>query len=357
MTVGIIGLGTYLPAHVRTNDWWPQHVVDGWQDRLAMRATRAETPPEESSTPAMRRTLEALQEYANDTFRGARERRVMADDMTVAEMEAIAAREAMEHAGIRAQDVDVILSQTPVPDQLMVNSACITHRVLGLPQRCLALGTEAACNGLALHLSLAKALIDSGQARNVLSVHSSAIMRLHGPVEPHSAWWGDGAAAAVIGRVRDDRGIRAAVNYADGATCHSLVLGVPGRRWWELGEVTSFSLDREHTRMMIRTLIQRAGETIGEALDKAGVDRQKVDFYASHQGTAWLAKATAAQAGLDRAEAPNTFPKLANMNSVNVPYVLARGVADGQIKDDSIVVTFSGGLGETWSSIVMRWGR
>jgi 3-oxoacyl-[acyl-carrier-protein] synthase-3 len=357
MTVGIIGLGTYLPPHVRTNAWWPQHVVDSWQDPFANRAPRSESPQAEPPTPAMQRTLAALQEHADDPFRGARERRVMADDMTVSEMEANAAREAMQHAGIRAEDVDVILSQTPVPDQLMVNGACVTHRMLGLPRRCLALGTEAACNGLALHLSLAKALIDSGQARNVLSVHSSAITRVHGPAEPHSAWWGDGAAAAVIGRVRDDRGIVAAVHNADGGTCNSLVLGVPGRRWWELGEITTHTLDREHTRNMIRTLVARAGDTITEALSKAGVDRESVDFYASHQGTVWFAKATAAQAGIDSTKTLNTFPSLANMNSVNTPYVLAMGVQKGMIRDGSIVVTFSGGLGETWSSTVMRWGR
>jgi 3-oxoacyl-[acyl-carrier-protein] synthase III len=357
MSIGIIGLGTYLPADVRTNAWWPEHVVEGWHERMANRATRADASHVEEMTPAMQRTLAALQEYADDPFRGARERHVMADDMTVSEMEANAAREALDNAGIGPGDVDVILSQTPVPDQLMVNSACVTHRLLNLPRRCIALGTEGACNGMALHLSIAKGLIESGQARNVLSVHSSAITRVHGPAEPHSAWWGDGAAAAVISRVGDGRGIVSAVHNADGSTCNSLVLGVPGRRWWELGEITTHSLDREHTRLMIRTLIDRAGETIKEALAKASVAPEDVDFYAAHQGTAWFANATAAHAGLVRAKTLNTFPMLANMNSVNIPFILAMGVREGAVRDGSIILTFSGGLGETWSGIVMRWGR
>lgn len=357
MSVGILGLGTYAPPHVRTNEWWPPAVVADWQDRFANRATQADVSAADTMTPAMRRTLAALQEYADDPFRGARERRVMADDMLASEMEARAAREAIQHAQIGLDEIDVILSQTPVPDQLMVNSACVTHRLLELPRRCIALATQGACNGLALHLSLAQALIESGQARNVLSVHSSAITRVHGPVEPHSAWWGDGAAAAVIGRVRDGRGILSAVHNADGGNCNALVLGVPGRRWFELGEITTHSLDREHTRHMIRTLIERAGTTVAEALGKAEIDRERVDFYAPHQCTAWFAHATCAYAGLERAKTLNTFPSFANMNSVNVPFVLAMGAREGMIRDDSIVATFSGGLGETWSSIVMRWGR
>lgn len=357
MSVGILGLGTYVPPHVRTNEWWSPALVADWQDRFANRATQADASASETLTPAMRQTLAALQEYADDPFRGARERRVMADDMLAAEMEARAAREAIEQAGIGVDEIDVILSQTPVPDQLMVNGACVTHRLLELPRRCIALATQGACNGLALHLSLAQALIESGQARNVLSVHSSAITRVHGPAEPHSAWWGDGAAAAVIGRVREGRGILSAVHNADGTNCNALVLGVPGRRWFELGEITTHSLDREHTRHMIRTLIERAGSTVTDALAKAEVDRQRVDFYAPHQCTAWFAHATCAYAGLDRAQTLNTFPSFANMNSVNVPFVLAMGAREGMIRDDSIVTTFSGGLGETWSSIVMRWGR
>jgi 3-oxoacyl-[acyl-carrier-protein] synthase-3 len=161
----------------------------------------------------------------------------------------------------------------------------------------------------------------------------------------------------VISRVGEHRGILSAVHYADGTAANALVLGVPGRRWWELGEITTYSADQEQTRTMINTLVERAGVTIAQALSDAGVEPSGVDFYAAHQGTAWFATATAAHAGLDRANVPNTFPSLGNMNSVNIPYVLAMGVRDGVIRDGSIVVTFGGGFGETWSSIVMRWGR
>jgi 3-oxoacyl-[acyl-carrier-protein] synthase-3 len=238
----------------------------------------------------------------------------------------------------------------------MVNNACITHSLLGLPRRCFALGTDGACNGFAMHVSLAQALIASKQARYVLSVHSSAITRVHGPTEPHSAWWGDGAAAAVIGPVSDGHGLVAAVHNASGESCRALVLGVPDRHWWEPGACTTHSVDRDHTRLMLMTLVDRARDTIVEALDKAGRTPGDVDFYASHQGTAWFTQATAAHTGLERAGSLSTFSELANMNSVNVPLILARGVESGMIRDGSVVATFSGGLGETWSSLVFRWG-
>ncbi|MBK9029859.1 MAG: hypothetical protein IPL61_00705 [Myxococcales bacterium] len=354
--VGILGLGTYLPPTVRTNAWWPPEEVARWSERMAHRATQAAAPDAGMST-GTRRTLAAMAAYADDPFRGAIERRVMDPEMTSSEMEARAAREALERAEVGPDQVDVILSQTPVPEHLMVNGATITHRLLGLGRRCLAIGTEGACNAFALHTSLATALIRSGQARHVLSVHSSAITRVHGPVQPHSAWWGDGAAAAVFGPVSEGRGLLAAIHNADGSRCDALVLGVPERAWWDDGAITTHAVNRVSTRDMLMGMVDRGGQAIGEALTAAGVTPADVDYYASHQSTPWLTRETAAQANLSHARTMITFPRLANMNSVNVPYILSEGARTGALSDGDVAVTFSGGLGETWSSLVFRWGR
>lgn len=358
ISTGILGLGTYLPSDVRTNDWWPAHVVARWNDRMAHRATNAEAIDPSTLSSGARRTLAAMGELAGDPFRGARERRVMPSSMTAPEMEAKAAKIAIERAGISPDDIDVILTQTPVPDQLMVNSATVTHDLLGLPRRCLAIGTEGACNAFAIHMSLAQGMIASGLARNVLSVHSSAITRVHGPDEPHSAWWGDGAAAAVIGRVSDGKGLLASVHNANGARCNALVLGTgPTKRWWDDGSITTHSLDREATKDMLFGMVDRGGTAIRTALNEAGLGPQDVGFYASHQSTAWLTRESAAEAGIAHAKTVVTFPYLCNMNSVNLPFILAVGEREGMLRDGTVVSTFSGGLGETWSSLVLRWGR
>jgi 3-oxoacyl-[acyl-carrier-protein] synthase III len=357
-SIGILGLGTYLPPTVRSNDWWPREVVARWHDRMAHRATRAEKPDLDTLTSGARRTLAAMAEYADDPFRGAIERRVMSDDMTATEMEARAAREAIESAGIHPDEIGAVLSQTPVPDHLLINSASVTHKLLGLPQRCLSIGTEGACNAFAMHLSLAQGLIASGQARYVLSVHSSAITRVHGPGEPHSAWWGDGAAAAVIGPVSEGKGLLAAVHNTDGTRCDALVLGVaPGQAWWEDGAITTHAINRESTRGMLFGMVDRGGAAIRDAVDQCGLTADAVDFYASHQSTPWLTRETKAEAGLDRAQTIITFPYLGNMTNANVPFILAMGEKEGMIRDGTTVATFSGGVGETWSSLILRWGR
>jgi 3-oxoacyl-[acyl-carrier-protein] synthase III len=356
-SVGIIGLGTYLPPIVRTNDYWSPNVVADWERRTAAKATRADAPPIDDLGPGLRRTLGAMKEYASDPFRGAVERRVMPDDMTVNEMEAHAAREAIARAGITVDEIDVILTQTPIPEHLVVNGACVTHQLLRLPRRCIAIATNVACNALALHASLAKALIATGQARNVLSVHSSAMARVSRAEEPDSAWWGDAASAVVFGPVSEGRGIISIANHADGGTCNGLVLGVPNKRWWDDGSITYYSYNRDHTRAMLLNLVDRAGEAIGNALGMCDAKAADVDFYASHQGTVWFTRETAAHAGLEHAKTIATFPAFGNLNSANIPLILSMAEREHMLRDDALVVTFAGGVGETWSAMCLRWGR
>jgi len=228
---------------------------------------------------------------------------------------------------------------------------------LELPPRVLTIATEAACNAFAAHASISQAFIESGRARYVLSVHSSAMNRVVRRTEPDSAWWGDGAAAVLWGPVSSGRGILSAVHRADGSSGEAIVLGVPGGRWWDDGAITLHSPNREQTRSMLFNIADRSREAITASLKDAGVSPAQVGFYASHQGTAWLSEVTAQHSGLGATPTIATFPAFGNISSVNIPLILAIAERERAIKDDTNIVTFSGGAGETWSSLCLRWGR
>lgn len=353
--VGIHSIGLFMPEHVRTNAWWPADEVERWRERMAHRATAAEDLPADVS-PGARAALIGMAAYP-DAFRGAVQRRVMDEAMTSAEMEARAARDALARAGITIDDVDVILGASMCPEYLHVNHACQAHHLLGMRQDCLVLSTEGICNSFALHLTLAESLVRSGTARRVLSLHSSAMTRVQGAHEPHSAWFGDGAAAVVIGPVAPGRGLRGAAHNADGRGCAALVLGVPGRRWWEAGPTSFHAVDHAATRAMLLGIVDHATAAIAGALNRAGHTAAEVGFYASHQGTPWLTEVTQREAGLGHARTLVTFPEYGNVSSVNLPLILGLAERAGTLTDDTLAVTFAGGTGETWSSLVLRWGR
>ncbi|HEY4181178.1 MAG TPA: 3-oxoacyl-[acyl-carrier-protein] synthase III C-terminal domain-containing protein [Kofleriaceae bacterium] len=354
-SIGILSVGTYIPPTVRTNEFWSRATVDEWTERMAARVTRGDALPTDISDGA-RLTIEAMTAYAKDPFRGARKRHTLGD-MSIHEAETRAAREAIQRAGLRPDEIDVILTETMVPEQLLVNCAAVVHKALELPARCMAIMTSVACNGFAMHATMAKALIASGQARNVLSVVGCGTTRVVDSAEPDSAWWGDGAAAVVFGPVSEGRGILSAIHHTDGTASNALVIGIPGKHWWDQGQNTLHSADRSHTRTMLMGLADRARDAIHASISAAGLQPTDIDFYASHQGTVWLADVTKKHAGLDRAQTLSTFSAFGHLGSVNIPLILSIAEKEGMLRDGMLLTTFTGGVGETWSSMCFRWGR
>ncbi len=310
----------------------------------------------EQISDGARRTINALAKLDGDPFEGSRERRVIDSAAEVSDIEVLAARDAMERAGVQASQIDFILSYTPCPDDLVVSQACVVHRKLGLRENCFALTTDVGCNAFAMQLELARSMIGSGQARFGLLTQSNTIQHRVPREEPASAWFGDAATAVVVGPVGHGRGVLSSSHFTDGSLNRALVLGVPGRRWWDAGEITLHPVDGPATKKMLFSLVDWAKQAVGGAIEKAGLQPEDVDFYSSHQATAWLRPTTQEHIGLQRARSVDIFPWTASLTGANSPMQLAIGEREGLLQADDVVAVFSGGTGVTWSGTVMRWG-
>ncbi len=355
--VGILGIGVFLPPVVRKNDWWPEAEVNKWRQKMAFNITRGRTEPTEAPTEGIRRTLGAMGALVEDPFRGTVERRVMPDDMLATDMETAAARDAIERAGIDAGEIGAVLSYTMCPDFLYVNNSCVVHRNLGLKEHCLSINADGVCNSFGLQCTLGEQLVRGGQAKYVLLIQSSAMTRLQGHLDPHSAWFGDGATAVILGKVSEGKGLLASSHHTDGKLHKAMVVGVPGKRWFDDGRCLAYSEDTHAAREMLLTVADRAYETVQEALAKAGFGVDDVRFYACHQAAHWMPTVTRDFLQLKNAKMVDTFPWAANLSAANLPLALATGERDGVLQDGDLVATFAGGTGMSWTSIVLRWGR
>jgi 3-oxoacyl-[acyl-carrier-protein] synthase-3 len=358
--VGILGIGVYLPAEVRTNAWWPPAVVDGWRERIgATRAVLGNTGAVESPVESLgvRRVLAAIEQASEDIFQGAFERRVMPDGMLGSEMEIAAAREALELSGVPVSDIGLVLAHSHCPDFIGVPDACTVHHALGLPERCITLSADGSFNSFLLQLSIAEAMIASGVVRSALLLQSSASSRLVESRDPSSLFFGDAATAVVVGRVGEGRGILGRAHRTDGSLDRTVVCGIPGRRWYEEGRDILYVDDVQQSRKMILGVADCAEQTVTEALAEARLGPSDVSYYAAHQGTAWLQQVTKEHVGLGHARSVATFRETASVGSCNLPLLLREGARKGLLRDGDVAVLFSGGSGITWSSIALRWGR
>jgi 3-oxoacyl-[acyl-carrier-protein] synthase III len=357
MNVGVIGLGAALPPTIRKNDWWPRHVVDGWVKKKADSFVRKRADDLVPATRGQQLVVEALARYADDPYQGMTERRVVADGVTAASLEAEAARAAIADAGIDPKRIDFVLSYSMCIDRIQVPSACVVHDLVGLRKDCFSLEVDAVCNSFQTHLTVAEKMIKGGLGTYGLLVQSSTVTRLHDPMDEMSLFMGDGATAEVIGPVGEGRGVVSQAHFTDGRLSDALTCGVKGKNWWDEGRVYGYSPNGRSGREMLLNLVDCAQEAVGGALAKAGMTAADVDFYACHQPTAWLRQVTQPELGLSHARSLDTFAWAGTLSGANLPLVMHTARKEGTLRDGDVVAMFSGGTGMTWSGTVMKWGR
>lgn len=352
-SVGIRGVALYLPPIVRRNDWWPSEVVARWQSD---RARQRVSPPTGPLSPGATRVLAALAEQAADPFQETVARHVMPDDMTVLDMAEQAARLAITRAGVAAHDIDLLLTYTVMPDVLLGNPATQLHHRLGLPRRCFAMETCAAAHSFLMQLTLAESMITSDRARLALLVQVCGASRAIDLDDPISPLFGDGATAVIVGPVSSGRGIQTCLHYADGRHPNTLVAGVRGGTWSDLGRGVIHVADAAQMHEVFLETAEVCKESIDAALAKAGVMARDIGFFAMYQGTPWIQRVVQAYAGLQHARLIETFSRTGYLFSAILPAGLALAEQAGLLVDDDLVLATGGGTGITFGSIVMRWG-
>ncbi|HEY8207938.1 MAG TPA: 3-oxoacyl-ACP synthase III family protein [Myxococcaceae bacterium] len=356
--VGIYGMGQYLPEEIRTNAWWPEEVVARWREKSSARLVSGQRADEDlPAAPGARATMEAMAAYVDDPFKGSRERRVMPEGMLSSDMETSAAKDAIARAGIDPAQIDLLLTYSQLPDYLTIPTAPQVHRNLGLQEKCFTLCTESACNAFPLQLAVAEQMIRGGQARYGLLVQSTAVSRACKQEDQSSAWFGDGATAAVVGPVSEGRGVIGRAHRTDGSFYRSLVTGCPGSTWYRGDHVEVYTEDPAAARRMLLSVSDLGRQVVDEALEAAGARREDVRFFATHQAAPWVREVTQLTCGLTQARSVDTFHWTASLGPCNPPLMLAIGERKGILREDDLVAIYTGGGGITWSGIIMRWGR
>ena len=355
--VGILGIGVYLPEEVRTNDWWPKEVVDKWRVRADASAIRAHKADPRAASEGVMQVEAAMAEFAHDPFQGTRERRIIANGQTSLDMEVAAARAAIRNADIDSSDIDTVLSFALPPAEIGTNNACAVHKALGLRPDVFALQTEGICNSFLAQLTLARSMIVSGESKCALLVFSSSISTTLPWDEPFSAWFGDAAAAVVVGPVAAEFGILGTAHGTDGDYHRTLLFGAEGSdNWADGGKIITVARDKRKGTEMILGVAERGKGVLDRALERAGLSTDDVDFYASHQATAWFRRVTQAYAGFHRARFRDTFEETASLSAANIPLQLYHALGDGVLHTGDVIAMYAGGTGISWSAVTMRWG-
>jgi len=308
-----------------------------------------------SALPKRRVTNAELAETVDTTDQwivertGIRSRYVAADGETTATLATDAARRALEHAGIAATDIDLIVLATATPDQTFPSSATKVQAALGIDD-CIAFDVHAVCTGFLYALSVADSMLRSGNAAKALVIGSETFSRiLDWEDRGTCVLFGDGSGALVLSAEEGERGILATKLHADGR--HNDLLFVDG------GPSTTGTVGklRMKGREVFRHAVVNLAEVLNEVLAEAGLTAADVDWVVPHQANARILDATAKKLGLPAEKVIVTVDEHANTSAASVPLALDKAIKDGRIQRGNLIVLEAMGGGFTWGAAALRY--
>ncbi|HOD78082.1 MAG TPA: beta-ketoacyl-ACP synthase III [Syntrophorhabdus sp.] len=325
--VAIVGTGSYLPETIMTN-------FD------------------------IEKFLDTSDEWIY-TRTGIKTRRIADKDWAVSDLSKIACERAMDMAGLKADDIDLIILATITPDTHCPAGANWLEAKLGCT-KAVSFDITAACSGFIFALHVADKMIKSGANNTVLVIGAEIMTRVVNWKERESCvLWGDGAGAAVVTASDSGAQVLSTHVHTDGKNGDTLLMPGGGSK---TTPISYESVDKGlHFLKMIeanrsfKVAVNRFAEAVEEAVEINGKKVIDVDVIIPHQANLRIIQGMAKRLKVDIGKVYMTIEKYGNISSATVPIALDEAVRDGTIKKDSLVCLTAFGGGLTWGSSLIKW--
>ncbi len=279
---------------------------------------------------------------------GIRARHFADDGVNASDLALHAARHALEAAGRRAEDVDLIIVATSTPDMVFPSTACILQAKLGVPG-CPAFDVQAVCSGFVYGLTVADAMIRAGSASCALVIGSEVFSRiLDFDDRTTCVLFGDGAGAVVL-EASEEPGILATDLHADGR--HVGILCTPGTVAG--GQVLGDPLLKMDGQAVFKLAIGVLEQSARTVLEKAGRSEAELDWLIPHQANIRIMQGTAKKLKLPLDKLIVTVHEHGNTSAASVPLALDAAVKSGRVKRGDTVMLEGVGGGFTWGAVLL----
>lgn len=280
---------------------------------------------------------------------GIRQRHVVTEGETCSDLAVVAARAAMEAAGVTPAEIDLIVLATTTPDQIFPSTACIIQPRLGI-KGVPAFDVQAVCAGFVYALSVADKYICTGSAKRALVIGADTMSRLLDWQDRSTCvLFADGAGAVVLG-ASEEPGIISTHISADGA--YKDLLQVPkgiGR-----GGCEDPYLEMRGNEVF-RWAVSTLGRIVEETLEANGMDKSEIDWLVPHQANIRIIQATARRLNLPMEQVVVTVADHGNTSAASIPLALDTAVRDGRIQRGHTILMEGFGGGFTWGSVLARF--
>lgn len=301
------------------------------------------------------RELEKIVDTTDEWIRsrtGIEKRRIAVKETTTS-MAVEAARLALESAGIKPQELDMILVGTISADKYFPSAACEVQMALGA-KSAVAFDISAACSGFLFGLGIVNAYMEAGMIQTALVIGAETLSKMIDWSDRSTCvLFGDGAGAAVIRR--EEQGILSMVQGSDGEkgsvlTCENRRVNNPYIRNLSEPDYTSMN-GQEVYKFAVKTV----PKAIEEALIKAGTEADEVKYFLLHQANIRIIEAIAKRLGQPDEKFCTNLQECGNISAGSVPILLDFVNRDGILQKGDKIVLAGFGAGLTWGAAVLVW--
>jgi 3-oxoacyl-[acyl-carrier-protein] synthase-3 len=327
----ITGLGVYLPSKILTNDELATFVdtSDAW---------------------IVQRT-------------GIHERRIAAPEESTYDMALKAAQNALVSANLPGEQLDLVICATVTPEYVFPSTAALVQAAVGA-HGAGAFDLEAACAGFVYGLSVAKAYIVSGMARNILVIGAETMSRVADWTDRSTCvLFGDGAGAVVIQAAYGDSPalgeIESVVLRSDGSKACDLLIPAGGSKMPATEQTVR---DRQHYIKMngaevFKSAVRGMADSFQQALKMGDFQLDDVDLMVAHQANARIIEGVRSRLDLPPDKVYKNLERYGNTSSASIPIALHDAVKENVLKEGMRVGVAGFGGGFAWGAAIIRWGN
>jgi len=286
------------------------------------------------------------------------QRHQAAEGEQTSDMAVKASIRALEMAGTRAEELDLIIVGTISPDMPMPSCASLVQAKLGA-KNAFAFDVSAACAGSLYALSIADQYVKTGAAKRALIIGVELLTRILDWTDRNTCvLFGDAAGAMVLGPSADEsRGILSTHLHTDGALAEILCIRGGGSMYPLSQEVLEKKMHKVsmNGREVYRAAIRALMEVVGEALEANRLTPDQITHVIAHQANLRIIESVMGRLGIPLEKCWLNIAKYGNTSSASVPTTLDEANRAGRLRPGDIIAMMAVGAGLAWGGAIVRW--
>ncbi|MFA5911196.1 MAG: beta-ketoacyl-ACP synthase III [Vicinamibacterales bacterium] len=326
--------------------------------RVEIKSLATYVPPRLLTNADLEKMVDTTDEWIMQRT-GIRQRHIVDPGVATSDLAAEAAKEAIKRAGLKPEDIDLIIVGTVTPDMLFPSTACLVQHKIGATNAW-GFDLSAACSAFTYSLTVGSQLVAAGGVKNALVIGADVMSSIIDYTDRATCvLFGDGAGAVVLAPSSDTNvGILDFEHMIDGAGGSALYMPAGGSRMPASHETVDKRLHyvKQDGQAVFKFAVRKTGEVCERLLKRNNLTGHDLDLFVSHQANKRIIMSVAERIGMPDEKVVINIDRFGNTTAATIPLALNDAVESGRLKKGHLIMLTSVGAGFTVGSLLVRWG-